>query len=792
MKANSQPFYFDNPFRPNYELWNSAMWTAGTGGCYILNFFDHLPAEPLSVVSAAAVCSLAYSLPGGIRLYKRKKNLVSRNLEFITFDELLKKNSCRMDSMWIGYGFEWEHRHAQLSYQLACLDQSNFRLHENRFVLCCKKILNIKSVPVMIGQPWIHGLETREQALYQELRHAEGHTLIVGTTGAGKSQPFSARVMTPYGWVKMGNLRKGDSVLDPFGTVRTVLGIYPQGSQKVYKITLRNGKSAESSVDHLWSVRAGENFSDCCHENLKLKIHNNSTVNLVSLELKEIICLIEKNVPVFVPCLDERLFDKGIFRIEFSEIESVSFERFEGCRCILVDSEEHLYLTDDLIITHNTRLFDILISEAVARNETVVIIDPKGDKELADNARRACVYLRQPERFLYFNPAFPEKSFCIDPLHNFSRATEIASRISALMPSESGSGSTFKAFSWQALNNIIQGLVICRRRPQLTTIKHYLESGAAGLVVKTLESYLDIAVPGGAEKYHNFLQRIEKQRMDQKAQSWKNFYRDELSAKYPNSVIEGLLSMYEHDMTHFSKMVAGLLPILNMLTSGVLGSMLSPNPADREDRRLMLDTAKIINSRSVAYFGLDSLTDGMVGSAIGSLILSDLTAVAGDRYNYGVDNQPVNVFVDEAAEVINQPFIQLLNKGRGAKLRLFVATQTFADFAARLGSADKATQVLGNINNIFALRVTDVETQTYITDKIPKTRIKTITHTQGQNSDAEQPIVHSGSQAQMLKEEEVDLFPPALLGQLPTLEYIANISGGKIIKGRIPILTERK
>ena len=60
MKANSQPFYFDNPFRPNYELWNSAMWTAGTGGCYILNFFDHLPAEPLSVVSAAAVCSLAY------------------------------------------------------------------------------------------------------------------------------------------------------------------------------------------------------------------------------------------------------------------------------------------------------------------------------------------------------------------------------------------------------------------------------------------------------------------------------------------------------------------------------------------------------------------------------------------------------------------------------------------------------------------------------------------------------------------------------------------------------------
>jgi conjugal transfer pilus assembly protein TraD len=220
--------------------------------------------------------------------------------------------------------------------------------------------------------------------------------------------------------------------------------------------------------------------------------------------------------------------------------------------------------------------------------------------------------------------------------------------------------------------------------------------------------------------------------------------------------------------------------------------MLSPDPQRGGEERLILDTARIINSGGVAYFGLDSLTDGMVGSAIGSLILSDLTAVAGDRYNYGVDNRPVNVFVDEAAEVINEPFIQLLNKGRGAGLRLFVATQTFADFAARLGSADKATQVLGNINNIFALRVTDVETQTYITDKIPKTRISTLTHTLGQSTDPHQPVIHSGSQAQMLKEEEADLFAPALLGQLPNLEFIGNISGGKIVKGRIPILTGSK
>ena len=163
--------------------------------------------------------------------------------------------------------------------------------------------------------------------------------------------------------------------------------------------------------------------------------------------------------------------------------------------------------------------------------------------------------------------------------------------------------------------------------------------------------------------------------------------------------------------------------------------------------------------------------------------------MAGDRYNFGVNNRQVNIFVDEAAEVINDPFIQLLNKGRGAKLRLFVATQTFADFAARMGSKDKAIQVLGNINNTFALRIVDKETQEYITDNLPKTRVKYVMRTQGQNTHGDEPIMHGGNQGERLMEEECEMFPPQLLGMLPNLEFIAKISGGHLVKGRLPILT---
>lgn len=435
-----------------------------------------------------------------------------------------------------------------------------------------------------------------------------------------------------------------------------------------------------------------------------------------------------------------------------------------------------------------TRMFDILISQAILRNEAVIIIDPKGDKEMRDNARRACIAAGAPDRFVQFHPAFPQESARIDPLRNFSRVTEIASRIAALIPSEAGAD-PFKSFGWQALNNIAQGLLLTNSRPNLVKLRRFLEGGAASLVVKAIMSYAEKVDADWAAKADAYLEKVRTAGPEKQAPALMKFYTEVLQPEKPSSDLEGLLSMYKHDSTHFAKMVANLLPIMNMLTSGSLGELLSPDPEDMEDDRPITDSANIINNAQAAYLGLDSLTDAMVGSAIGSVFLSDLTSVAGDRYNYGVDNKPVNIFVDEAAEVINDPFIQLLNKGRGAKIRLFVATQTFADFAARLGSQEKALQVLGNINNIFALRVTDAETQKYIAENLPPTRVKYVMRTQGQNTHGDEPIMHGGNQGERLMEEETELFPSQLLGMLPNLEYIAKISGGLIVKGRLPILT---
>ncbi|MBP0533221.1 TraM recognition domain-containing protein, partial [Mycobacterium tuberculosis] len=76
-------------------------------------------------------------------------------------------------------------------------------------------------------------------------------------------------------------------------------------------------------------------------------------------------------------------------------------------------------------------------------------------------------------------------------------------------------------------------------------------------------------------------------------------------------------------------------------------------------------------------------------------------------YNFYETPPDIVLLVDEVAEAINEQVIQILNKGRGAGFRSFVAFQSRSDLEAKLGSAAKMLQVLGNLNNQIILRLED-------------------------------------------------------------------------------------
>ena len=225
-----------------------------------------------------------------------------------------------------------------------------------------------------------------------------------------------------------------------------------------------------------------------------------------------------------------------------------------------------------------------------------------------------------------------------------------------------------------------------------------------------------------------------------------------------------------------------------MLTTGELGSLLSPNPRDVSDTRPMTDLASLIRANSVVSIGLDSLANKTISSAVGSMLLSDLTSVAAAIYNYG-GNHKIFLLVDEASEVVNDPYVAMLNKSAGSGFINVAAIQTIPDLAARFESMDKARQMLGNFNNLVAMRIKDRVSQDFVTETFGQTYVYTQQKIHATSSSTEKTITHfTGSVQERVTEALEDVLPPDVLGQLPNWQYIAAVSGGRLIKGRLPII----
>lgn len=84
---------------------------------------------------------------------------------------------------------------------------------------------------------------------------ARRHMFCLGTTGSGKALPVRARVLTPTGFRRIGDLVEGDLALRPNGAVARVAGVYPQGKRALVRILFQDGRFTDCDRDHLWKLR---------------------------------------------------------------------------------------------------------------------------------------------------------------------------------------------------------------------------------------------------------------------------------------------------------------------------------------------------------------------------------------------------------------------------------------------------------------------------------------------------------------------------------------------------------
>lgn len=167
-------------------------------------------------------------------------------------------------------------------------------------------------------------------------------TYVYGQPKTGKAQPVDTMIPTPTGLKRLGDIKIGDYVFDRMGAPTKVLGVYPQGELDEYRVTLADGRVTYCGEEHLWTLV-------------------NDKEELETLTLREIMDdgLVEENKKwkYSIPTHKSSAYishKEIVDKIHIIRIEPTGYKK--EMVCILVDNKEHLYLTNDFIVTHNTTL----------------------------------------------------------------------------------------------------------------------------------------------------------------------------------------------------------------------------------------------------------------------------------------------------------------------------------------------------------------------------------------------------------------------------------------------------
>ena len=93
----------------------------------------------------------------------------------------------------------------------------------------------------------------QEKAVNEMLKAKYG--ILQSPAGSGKGLLLSAKIYTPDGFIRMGDLKVGDKVCNTYGGISIVTNIFDRGKQFCYRITFTDDTSIICDKDHLWTVR---------------------------------------------------------------------------------------------------------------------------------------------------------------------------------------------------------------------------------------------------------------------------------------------------------------------------------------------------------------------------------------------------------------------------------------------------------------------------------------------------------------------------------------------------------
>ena len=458
-----------------------------------------------------------------------------------------------------------------------------------------------------------------------------------------------------------------------------------------------------------------------------------------------------------------------------------------------------------------TRFAENNVAQDIRRGDVVIFIDPKGDaallRRMYSEAKACC----REQDLLVLHLGFPELSCRYNPLGNFTKITQVATRVTNGLPS-SGEAASFKEFAWKYVNLVSRALVAIGIKPNYKLLNYYI-TNLENLFEFFSTPYFEARDPAFDSKITQF---IEKNTYHNKEGKQKKPSRKEALLAYAQDFVEmtaddlvrNLIEACRLDKTYYNKIIASVGPLLEKLTTGEIADLLSPHYSDLTDERPIFDWMQVIRHKKIVYIGLDAMTDNVVSSAVGNSILSDLVSVAGHIYKFGLyhgfedldekilkNKMPVvRIHADEFNEIIGDEFIPILNKSRGAGFNVTAYTQTLADIQARVGTEAKTQQVIGNFGLIVLFRTKDPKTVETMLNQLPKVPILRIipASSSSDSPHGEDGIFYQSTNEDRYAHAEMRLIESNDVISLPKGQAFCILEGGKLYKLRMPLPQEEK
>ncbi len=453
-----------------------------------------------------------------------------------------------------------------------------------------------------------------------------------------------------------------------------------------------------------------------------------------------------------------------------------------------------LFLPNDLLNQHvflmgapgsgKTRGLELLIEQAVARGDAVVVIDPKGDEGLLDQAHESARRHGRAKDFRVLALPYPYQSARYNPLGDYVSPSDIADRVASILPKR-GDSEPFRNFAWQFVSTVAAGLDRLGEEISLAKLENYCIHNtwllARRLIRKLCPEVTQV----------------------QDLQGLLDAYREyclEHGKTFPE--VDALIDMASLDREYFGKISGSLRTILSKLTSRSIGYLLCPRDVEapkgvtREGEAPVLSWRSIDNDRLVVYFFLGSLIGQDSAAATARMALSDLMSFLGKKYAYeeasGFSRNRLTVVVDEVADALAPESVNILNKARGAGLSMVMAGQSLADLEVALGSAADARRALANVGTFLTLRAANPDDARYFTEKVGVRPLPVVSvgeryepalFSSGRNNISD----FSYQSSKTTSSRNDPLLPNSALDRLARFHFFG-LWGGELYKGILPFL----